>query len=86
MTSVLLFSHTVPFTCSPFITLSLGPIGMGHVISELCYRGTVLQRNYRKMNILWSFFYNSFVKFHGKKIGTALYPNPCYMRCVIKGN
>ena len=49
-------------------TLCLGFIGMDHVISELCYRGTILQGNYRKMTILWSFSYNSFVKFHGKII------------------
>ena len=41
--------------------------GMDHVISELCYKGTNLHRNYRKMTMLWSFSYNSFVKFHGKK-------------------
>ena len=52
-----------------------------HVISELCYKGTILQRNYRKMTIktilqrnyqkmtiLWSFSYNFFVKFYGRKI------------------
>ena len=27
-------------------------IGMDHVISELCYKGTILQRNYRKMTVL----------------------------------
>ena len=42
---------------------------MDHFISdsELCYKGTVLQRNCRKMTILWSFSYNSFVKFHDKQ-------------------
>ena len=44
-----------------------------------CYKGTILQRNYRKMTIKWSFSYNSFVKFHDKKFGshniTVLYPN-----------
>ena len=40
------------------------------------------------MHILWSFSYNSFVKFLGKKFGshnmTMLYPSPCYTttRCV----
>ena len=29
---------------------------------ELCYKGTLLQRNYWKIKILWSFSYNSFVK------------------------
>ena len=32
---------------------------MDHVISEPCYDGTILQRNYRKMTILWSFSYNA---------------------------
>ena len=30
-------------------------IGMGCVIRESCYKGTILQRNYRKMTISWSF-------------------------------
>ena len=45
-----------------------GPIGMHHVVSELCYNLNILQRNYRKM----TFSYNSlsFVKFHIKnKLG-----------------
>ena len=63
---------------------------MGHVISESCYKRTILQRNYTKMTILWSFSYNSFVKIHGKKNWdhniTALYPKWCYIkRYVIKG-
>ena len=53
---------------SPFIMLYLGSIGMDRVISDPCYKGTILQRNYRKMTIKWSFSYNSFVKFHGTKI------------------
>ena len=44
--------------CSPLIMLCLGSIGLEHFISEPCYKGTILLRNY----------YNSFVKFHGKKI------------------
>ena len=48
----------------------------------LFIKGTILQRNYRKITILWSFSYNSLVKFHdGKKSGshnmTMLYPNLC---------
>ena len=38
------------------------------VICELVYKGTILQRSYRKMTTSWSFPYNSFVKLHGKKI------------------
>ena len=50
---------------------------MGSVISEL---GQFLQRKYRKMTIIWSFPYNSFVKFHGKKFGShnMLVLHPCY--------
>ena len=43
-------------------------IGMDSGISELSYKGTILQGNYRKMTISWSFSYNSFEKFHGKII------------------
>ena len=49
--------------CSPFIMLCMGSMGMDCVIRESCYKGTISQRNY-----LWSFYYNSFVKFHGKNI------------------
>ena len=31
-------------------------------VSELCYKGTILQRSYREMTIKWSFSYYSFVK------------------------
>ena len=37
---------------SPFITLRLGSIELDCVISELCYKGVILYRNYRKM-IIW---------------------------------
>ena len=46
---------------------------MDHVISEMCYEGAILQRNHRKMTILWSFSSNSFVKFHVKNIWEPLY-------------
>ena len=42
----------------------LGSIGIDiviHFVRELCYKGAVLQRNYRKMTILWSFSYNFLV-------------------------
>ena len=35
---------------------------MGRIIGESCYKGTILQRNYR--NMTRSFYYNFFVKFH----------------------
>ena len=34
--------------CSSFITLCLGYLGI-----ELCYNGTILQRNYRKMMVIF---------------------------------
>ena len=43
------------------------------VISEPCYKETILQKNYRKMTIIWSFSYNSIVKFHGKTICEPLH-------------
>ena len=47
-----------------------GSIGMDHAISKSCYKGAILQRNYREMTISWSFPDNSFVKFHCKKLGS----------------
>ena len=41
--------------CSPFMMLYLGLIGMDSVMSEPCYKWTILQRNYGKMTILWPF-------------------------------
>ena len=41
--------------CNPSVMLCLGSIGMDCVVSESCYRGTILQWNYRKITILWSF-------------------------------
>ena len=43
------------------LTLYLESIGMVCVISKLFYKGTILQKSYKKMTIS----YNSFVKFHG---------------------
>ena len=38
------------------ITLCLGSIGMDCIITETCYKGTILQKNYRKMTIPLSNF------------------------------
>ena len=35
----------------PFIRLYLGFIGMDCVISEICYKGTILQQNSRKVTM-----------------------------------
>ena len=54
----------------------------GQFYKGSCYKGAILQRNYWKMTIQLAVSYNSFVKCHGKKIGsrnmTMLYPNLCY--------
>ena len=67
LSSVLKFSFKW-LQCCPFIKLRLGSIGMDCVIGTSYYKGTILQRNYRKMTIPWSFSYNFFAKLHGKKI------------------
>ena len=46
---------------------------MDHVL----YKGTILQRNYRKMTISWSLSYNSFVKF----TRLCYIPTHVVMRC-----
>ena len=56
-------AHTV----KSLIAQCLGSIALDLVMSKSCYKGTILQTNYRKMTIKWSFSYKSFVKFHGKK-------------------
>ena len=75
-------------TLQSFYSNILGSIGMEGIISEWCYKGTILQRNYRKMTISWSFSYNSVVKLN-KKIGshniTMLCSNQCYIEVCYKG-
>ena len=48
----------------------LGSIGIDCVISKSCHKVIILQRNYRKMTMKWSFSYKLFVKFLDKKIGS----------------
>ena len=65
--------HNQKLHLSLFVRLCFGFIGMDHVISELCYKGTILQRNYRKeKTISWSVSYNSFVKIYVKNLGAML--------------
>ena len=51
------------------------------------YEGKILQRNYRKMSILWTFSYPSFAKFHGKNLEAKTWQSyiqiHVIMRCVI---
>ena len=54
-----------------------------HVISELCYKGTILQRNYRKCPLNGHFPY--MLRTFGSHNMTMLYPNMCscmLIRCV----
>ena len=44
----LLFGLNVQIHFGPFIMLCLGSIEMDRVVSEPCYKGTVLHSNYRK--------------------------------------
>ena len=53
-----------------FVKPFLNSVGMGHVINEMRNKKTILQRNYRKMTMKYSFFYYFFVKFHGKIVGS----------------
>ena len=61
-----------------FIMLYLGSIEMDCDINELCKKGTILQRNYRKTTILRSFSYNFYVKFHHHVISKSCYNEVCY--------
>ena len=77
------------YTVQSLYNAIVGVHKMDRVISEPSYKGRILQRNYRKMTIKWSFSYNSFVKFHGTKFGsrnmTVLYPIWCYKEACYKG-
>ena len=53
---------TIKYTVQP-LTHYLGSIGMDCVIRELCYKGTLLQRNYRKMTIMSFDFMVIFLNF-----------------------
>ena len=70
--------------------LCLWSIAMDHVMNKPYHKGTILQRNYRKITILWSFFFNSLSKFHGQKNLGATF-SPCYiqiyviLRCAMVG-
>ena len=68
----MIINKNIDGTVHSILMLCLDFIGMDCVIGELCYKGTILLRNYRKMIILWSFAYNAFIKFHGKLLG-----DPC---------
>ena len=57
---------------------------MDSVISETCFEGPILQRNYRKISILWSFSFISFVKFKVKFGSHNRTMSLCYTRCYIQ--
>ena len=79
--SLRLYSSFITSRPGPFITLCLGYIEELGPCFKL-FKGTILQKNYGKMTILWPFSHNSFVKFHGKNGGSnnmiMLHPNLCY--------
>ena len=68
------------------IQLCLGSIGMDLVISKLCYKETILQKNFWKMTIAWSFSYNSIVKLYGKKKIGGSQHNPATCMFGVHGN
>ena len=51
-TSYSIMETVIKLQCSLFITLCFGPIEMDHIISDSCYKGTILRGKYRKMIIL----------------------------------
>ena len=51
VTEPLMFFFIYKSTVQPFIMLCLVYIGMDQVISESCYKGAILHKNYRKMKI-----------------------------------
>ena len=69
--------------------LCLEPIGKDCVISDLRYKGTILQRNYRKMTIFMVIFLELLrktpwlAKIFGRNM-TVLFPNPCYNEVYYK--
>ena len=73
-------------TVQALYNVTMGSIEMDLDISGMCYKGTILQRNYKKMTIPWSFSYNSFAKLNGKKwkpqhnhvISNLCYNKVCY--------
>ena len=69
--------------------LCLGSMEMDPGISNPCYKETILQRNYWKMTIVWSFSFNFVVKFHCEKLWNHSSPDyieiRLIMRSVIKG-
>ena len=56
-------------------------IGTDSFISESFYKGKILQRNYRKMTVSWSFFLNSFVKLHGKNVWKPQHDRVIFQFC-----
>ena len=72
----------------PLYNAMFGSIGMGHVVLEMCYKGSILQKNFREMTITWSFSYNSFVQLHSLKKWrtrmTVLNTNLCYNEMCYK--
>ena len=60
----LIFALIFHIQCITFIMLCLVSIAMDCVISGPCYRGRILQRNYRKIMVIFLLF---LVKLYGNK-------------------
>ena len=69
--------------------LCFGPIGMDWVLSESCYKGTLLQNNYRTLPFHGHFPIIPrktpwYVKKFGSHNMTVLYRNTCYYEVCYK--
>ena len=65
--------------------LYLESFRMGCVISESCYKGTILQRNYRKMTMLFLCKIPWYTNLEPQHDGVLLYRNLCYKEICYKG-
>ena len=79
-----------PDTVQFLYNAMFGSICMDRVISEWCYKGTILQRNYRKnVHFSLSFSHSSLKNSRINKFGshniTVVYPNLCYNKMCYKG-
>ena len=77
---------TIQHTVQSLYNTTFGVLRNEPCINKSCWKETILQRNYS-----WSFSYNTFVKFYGKKNVGATTTWPCYIQihfiigCVTKG-
>ena len=73
-------------TCFENVNITLCLWLIDWIINESCYIEIFLQRNFRKLTILWLFSYNSWLQKFGSHNNIAmLYPNLCYNNVCYKG-